>query len=710
MMIFLQPMFLWIAGAAVVPLVLHLVQKNRIRTTPFGSIRFLRMARKRSVGRARLRHFLLWLARTLVLLLIAGAFASPVVRTNRFAGLTPEARQDVAIVWDVSFSMSYTAGERDVWRDAKETVLAVIKGLNSADRVCVFLAGDDVTALIAQPTSDHQLAAERVSEQRHRNTASRLGPAIEVALKALADSGAREKELVIVSDGQAVPWADVLQSPPAFAMPRLRMFVALLGAAEPRNVAPVGISLTAPVLQPDTPSKLSVSLFRTGESTNTTLGLWVDGQEVCERHVALSEGQPTTVELMLPNLSPGVHPAHLVTSTDPVDTDNRFFFLLRCRERPSLLCVGHPRDVRFLTRALAPTPELAAGEVTNLQGENLQAGQLHRFSCVFLCNALPMDGRLVLALEEYVKGGGVLVVFPGDGAVVGDYQSWGYLPAVPQRIAVAPGTPERLLLRVSNPHDEIMGQLRVPPGSAPHVAATQMLDWGETDGRGQTLVTAGGCPFLAAGAVGDGRVLLFAVPADRTWSDFPMSPLFLPIVHQIAHFAALRKIPEPCQWVGDVIPLPEHCDGHAEGVVLTPGGLERQPRRWMDGGRTRTVLERVEEPGIYAWQATGGGSPEPILAVNASRQESNLARIDPRELMRCSMLKEAKIAADREELLRLISEHRTARSLVEPFLWLALTISAVEFAAANALGRRAAPTDGRVRVDDTGRVEIGIRT
>jgi len=68
---FLNPLFLSALAAALIPLVLHLWQRQRIVVVPFSTVRFLKLAQKRSSNRVRLENVLLWFLRTLILLLLA---------------------------------------------------------------------------------------------------------------------------------------------------------------------------------------------------------------------------------------------------------------------------------------------------------------------------------------------------------------------------------------------------------------------------------------------------------------------------------------------------------------------------------------------------------------------------------------------------------------------------------------------------------------
>jgi len=205
---FLAPIFLWALSAALVPLILHMMQRRRIITIPFSTVRFLKLAQKKSANRIRMENILLWLLRTLLMIFIALAFAAPVFRTSSFSNLLSTSRRDISIVWDASYSMGYVSGQKNVWDESQNAVCAIIESLRSGDRVSLFLADDSGTALVEQPSSDRKMVLDIAKAQKPRNSASQILPALQAAYDSLAGSDRSEKEIFIISDGQNLPWSD----------------------------------------------------------------------------------------------------------------------------------------------------------------------------------------------------------------------------------------------------------------------------------------------------------------------------------------------------------------------------------------------------------------------------------------------------------------------------------------------------------------------
>ena len=198
---FLSPLFLIAAAVgAGVPLLLHLMQSRRKVTMPFPTLRFLKAAQKSSSSKVRLENLLLWLLRTLIMILLGMAFAMPMLRKSTFSWIG-NAPRDVAIIIDASASMAYRKSGAPVWDSAIETATTIVDGLNEKDRVCVFVARAQPDPLISEPVSDKTDVLGRLKSLTPGPTISRLRPALDEAVKSLqkADEN-REFEIHILTD------------------------------------------------------------------------------------------------------------------------------------------------------------------------------------------------------------------------------------------------------------------------------------------------------------------------------------------------------------------------------------------------------------------------------------------------------------------------------------------------------------------------------
>ena len=702
---FLSPLFLIAAGlGAAVPLLLHLMQNKRKVQLPFPTLRFLKLAEKHSSRKIRLENFLLWLLRTLIMALLGMAFAMPMIRRSGL-GWLGEAPRDVAIVLDASYSMGYHTERGTVWDKAVETAGAIIEGLSDKDRFCIYLAREQPEALVAEPVGNKPEGLSRLRALLPGQSSSRLSSAITAGMKALLKADARrERELHIVTDNQALPWRS-LAAEKVEIDAKTAVFVSLLGVPAPENAGVSSVELQPPIARKGADAKITAKLMRTGTASDTTATLFIDEKEAGRRSINAGDPEATAPSFTLPPLEAGMHTARIQTPDDNLPIDDSFFFLIRVQDQMPSLVVGSESETLFLRTALR-TGFGRASAVATLKPEQLTEKPLSAYACISLCNALPLPGQAIAAIEDYVKTGGVLIVFPGMGAKPDAYAAWNCLPGIPSAIEDLPLSQRNRTLTWDQPQHLLIRTLR--EGVAiPALAIRRRLAWGKLHEATERIVSMGANqPFLLDRPFGEGRVLMFAVSADRTWSDFPLSPFFLPLLLQCADYGVGVGARSPFVWATDSLSLSERFpEMKGSPTLMAPDAKPVPIRSAMVQGKTVLNAENLTLPGIYTLATSEQPEAKPALAVNLARDESDLTPIDDKEIPKRLGVDHVNVANDLPTLRRLIEEHRVGRTYGEHLLWLAFILTAIEFIYANVLVRGSKGGAEKVTIDAAGHVE-----
>ena len=705
----LLPLFMWGALAASVPLVIHLLQRRRTVQIPFSTVRFLEMAQRHSSSKLRIENLLLLIIRMLMILLLTMAFALPIIRTTGISGLLGTAKRDVAIVIDGSYSMRYRTGRGTAWDEALEASTAVVKGLRDGDRLCVFTAADAVEPVIEQLTADLDFVATRVAALTPGTTSSRLMPSLAAAAAALKkDKRRREREIHILTDGQALAWgSEVFDTE---TLPRKTvLFVTLTGATAPENAMTGDVQLMPNLIMNDVASRVEARVFANGAIPDGVVSVFINDIEVGRRAFApVGEGSGK-IAFTLPPLQAGVHAGRVETQPDNLPFDNAFHFLVDVREEIPVLCIGSEEDTLFIVRALSvQVSAKSAIQPTRIDPRDLRSESLHDYQCLFLCNALPLAGQDVLKIENYIQDGGTAVLFPGDQALPSDYLSWKSLPP-PSLIAENQATRRTYMLHWQDLQHPMFKTLAPGKEAAPVLMVRRLLAWQSLPPNAVPLITAGADRvFLIDQRYGSGHVLIFATAADRSWSNFPLSPYFLPLVHQAVQFGAGVAGGKPYQWTTRSMTLRGKLANPATSLA-DPEGKPVTVRATIIDGETMRFAENILLPGIYRNVAGNRSGGEPAMALNVERRESDLTPIKEDQVP--ELLGDAKvnIARGLADLERLIEDHRIGRSLSESFLWMVLCLAVLELLFSNFKARTAKPSKSSITAEASGRIVRGTR-
>jgi len=104
---FLAPAFLAGLAAIAVPVIIHLIHRERRVVVEFPSLMFLQRIPYQSVRRRRVRNWPLLLLRLAALALIVAAFARPFLRRQALAVSAAGGAREVVVMVDRSYSMAY---------------------------------------------------------------------------------------------------------------------------------------------------------------------------------------------------------------------------------------------------------------------------------------------------------------------------------------------------------------------------------------------------------------------------------------------------------------------------------------------------------------------------------------------------------------------------------------------------------------------------
>jgi hypothetical protein len=193
---FLAPFALALAGAAAVPLLLHLLRRKLGEKVEFPAVRYLLRAEKEHSRQLKLRNLLLMLLRVLAVLALALAAARPV---GRLIG-TGHAPTALAVVLDNSLSTSAVVNGAPVLAKLKATARAAVDRAASGDRLWLVTADGRVTG-----GSSGAIKSE-IDRTEPLAGAGNLPAAVVRAAQLAKGAGIPARQLAVLTDAQASTW------------------------------------------------------------------------------------------------------------------------------------------------------------------------------------------------------------------------------------------------------------------------------------------------------------------------------------------------------------------------------------------------------------------------------------------------------------------------------------------------------------------------
>jgi hypothetical protein len=190
---FLQPLALLGLAAASLPALLHLLQRRQPKTVVFPAVRYLTETEERHSRRLKLRHLLLLVLRTLLIVAVVLAAARPVMPLPIGDAHAPSA---VVLIMDNSLSSAAVSGGRRVVDVLAEAARDVVAQARPGDRLWLVLADGVPRAIGPDPVAAPLVAPEPLPVRLDLGEAVRTAEAV---LRAQPLPGT----IVVLSDLQA---------------------------------------------------------------------------------------------------------------------------------------------------------------------------------------------------------------------------------------------------------------------------------------------------------------------------------------------------------------------------------------------------------------------------------------------------------------------------------------------------------------------------
>src|SRR3954469_667361 len=602
-MAFLTPFFFVGLAAIAIPVLIHLIQREKKRVIEFPSLMFVRRIPYQSVRRRRIRHWALLLLRAAAIALIVAAFARPFMRQGAVAAAVGGGAREVVILLDRSASMGYG----DHWSRAQDAARGIVRGLGREDRATLVLFDRNAEENM-RATADRTRLEAAITAAKVGSGATRYGPALKLADSILSRSSIKRREAILISDFQRAGWSGSEDVRFADGMTVTTVSVA---SPNPENLAVPSVTFARASFSGQERITVTAGLSNKGDAAlkDVPVTLTIDGHEIQTEHASVAPHASGSVSFTQFTLTgPNVR-GSIRAGSDPLPADNRFHFVLAPSEPVSLLVVDNgdrAGSSLFLGKALSigTTP---AFQVETTTASRLTAAALDKRAVVILNDTAFPAAAGGNTLRRYLERGGGLLV------ATGDHTSWpqGEAALLPGRLgATIDRTSARSgalgYLDYSHPVFEVFKAPRSGDFSAAHVFRYRALQTEPTD---RVLARFDdGAIAAAARKVGAGRAIAWTQTLDDSGTDIAVKPVFLPLVHQLVRYLAHYEPSTSWFTVGQVLDLTARAKGRAERgdrIVVTPSG-DRISQ--ASAGEGNEGLLELNEQGIYEIRSTGAAS------------------------------------------------------------------------------------------------------
>ncbi|MCH2211804.1 MAG: BatA domain-containing protein [Fuerstiella sp.] len=587
--------------------------------------------------------------------------------------LAVETPVSAVFIFDTSISMSYRHESRSRLKQAKQIATDHLQMLPSGSRVAVAVSGAGPTEEIVFQ-SDLAAVNSRIDSLKTTARGSKLNRTLQRALKiqrddqqlvrtelgTTADRDVYTREVIVFTDLSRNEWAlpddtglrELLQE-----NDWLHVFLVDLSVEDPVNLSLRNLKLSADSIVAGRSVGLSVDVVRTrAAQASANVEVFVvddNGDETrtaAPVHVSLdTESASARMLVPVPEDADFLTGIVRISTSDPLQADDRSWFVLGVQPRPRILVVAD--QFSDAANFLAALESHAGGpssqphcDCTFAAISGLHRQTLNGFDVVCLVNCQRPGRDLWRSLHGWVqRGGALLTVVGGERRAL--HSAWNVdeseplLPGrilrplrfreQPQSFRYEPGHPvTRTLDDVPEARTELLGitvrrRWIVEPSSDSRVI--------------MSYTGSGGYPALLERRVGEGRSLMLTTAVNYSpdhatqWNELPVSYTFFMLTDGMVRYLTGATDQRRNFRTGEPVEIRLPADSPFDRYLLRRPG-PRQTSGLLKAGQRTVLIDDAEQPGQYRLWLPESGVFRSEFAVNMNDDETDLTPITAVEL------------------------------------------------------------------------------
>ena len=431
----LAPLFA-IAGiiGASIPLILHLLNRERARRLVFGTVRFIQMSHQTNVRRHKLKRLLLLLMRILMLALLGFAFARPFFAEAPVIAQKTGGKRNAIVILDTSYSMQY----EEVFQNAKKEGIEILDGLDATDAACLILSSN--TARVVAPLGSefsHIRAALNDAEATYKPTD--YLDALQTADEILASIPIGEKQIYVIADMQKRGWENFIETDKL--NPDVQIQFIDVHPEQPQNFAITALNVPPVILKEQQASYLVARIrnFSDEAVENLPVRLFVDGNMMHTIQLDIEPDDLADAAFRVGSFDKwqdeATHTGWIELPEDALGVDNKRYFTLQSLRSIKVHAVsdqprtqnlgqnlhGQMMETFFMKMAFTAGSDAVPIDFTESSSVPSTA-TLNRTDVLVLANVAQLSSNDAGRVANYVASGGGLIVTVGDNIDANGYE------------------------------------------------------------------------------------------------------------------------------------------------------------------------------------------------------------------------------------------------------------------------------------------------
>jgi hypothetical protein len=662
---FTNPLFLFGICAIAIPILIHLFNFRRYKTTYFSNVKLLQEILKKTKRESQLQHLIVLFLRILGITVLAFAFAQPFLPNNKFETQTGTL---VSLFVDNSFSMEAQTQQTSLLNEAVDVAKKVAEVFSYNDEFV--LITNNFSAQEAQIIHKDELLSRWDDIEITPNSKS-LSQILRFNQNITAKSHKTYKISYFISDFQKsqFEFSSLLQDTTALSF---------LLPVENKNINNISIDscwFDMPVFQVGYNVGLTVRVRNNGKEDIVKLPvkLYINNEQRSLGAVDIKPNSYTDYTLYYTIQKVGIQAGMLEIYDTPITFDDKFYFVYEVASSASIIAIQDKVKNRYL-QALYGADSLFHYQPMNVNQINYSA--FASAQLIVLDQLETISTGLAAELEKYVKNGGNLAVFPAEKMDVSQWSDFFRTMDVPNYQELQINELKVKNISIESPFfKSALQKSESEQWEMPTVSHYYTFENMNVSAE-EIMRLENNAPFLTGYSFGKGRVILSAVALNDFYGHAHKNAIFFIPLHNLGLMGQLKT--ELYYTIGkdEMVSIPQKAIGSEDIFVLqqkSEGG-EMIPEQRNMGNETQLFIHsQIQYAGFY--NVMKGKIFCSTLAFNYPPKESNLDYYYKKELYKLAEHSAGHItvlSTQTKDLTHSISNALSGKSLWRYFLLAAL--------------------------------------
>lgn len=446
---FLNSGFLYYLGFAIIPIIIHILNKQRYKRVNWAAMEFLRLALQKVRRRIQLEELILLIIRTLIIVFLIGAFAKPYLKLSANLPILTSTGKYYILVLDDTLSMNVAVKGISNFQRAKDNLIGFVDFIskNAQNKISLILFKSPIEELVREPISDFERVKQIITSISVSKTSGNIKGLFSKVEELVKDEREKtnDKEVYFLTDLQKIHWEKVIEdeefreSIKNIFNNNARLFIIDFGSSEYHNLTINKLFSNNRVIFKGIENQFFVSVKNNSlKSTEVAkLDVVVDQIKVGDKNITLPPSAvDNSISFNHTFVEHGPHYIQARLSADDLVEDNTFSYVFNIPEKINILIVnGNPnsfdksRDDAFYLSRMINHCQVYGTSVERQECEKvvsrpyrweiiypdqLESSVLSVYDLVILSNVVTFGERELEKIKNYLQEGGVVVFFLGD--------------------------------------------------------------------------------------------------------------------------------------------------------------------------------------------------------------------------------------------------------------------------------------------------------